>query len=331
MIPLLDTLLFAINAVLPIIALVAIGYLLKRGGLMSPDFARAGNKLVFRLFLPAMLFLNVYNIDTLAAIDLGYIGYVLVFVAVFFLLALPLVITVTRDGARRGALLQGSFRSNFALIGIPLSVSLGGEEGAVIATLLSAALIPLYNVLAVVSLTVFRRDGRVDVKKILTGIVKNPLIQAIALGVLALGVRATFVRTGVAFRLSDITPLFRVLGWLKDLATPLSLLVLGAQFEFSHVAAFKRELICGTALKLVAMPLCGLGLAALLFPTAFTAAHYAAFTAAFATPVAVSSAPMAQEMDGDAALAGQLVVWTTLFSAFAVFICTFILRAVGIF
>ncbi len=327
----INTLLFAINAVLPVIALVAIGYLLKRVGLMSADFARAGNKLVFRLFLPVMLFLNVYRIDAIGDIDLGYVGYVLVFVLLFFLLSLPLVCAVTRDGARRGVLLQGAVRGNFALIGIPLATALAGEGGAAVAALLSAALIPLYNVLAVVALTIFRREGRVDARRILGGIVKNPLIIAITLGVLTLGVRAIFEQTGIAFRLTDIAPLYTVLGWLRDLATPLSLLVLGAQFEFSVIRAIRRELIAGVGLKLVAMPLLGLGAACLLCPSGFGAAHYAAFVAAFATPVAVSSVPMAQEMEGDTALAGQLVVWTTIGSAVAVFVCACVLRAAGIF
>lgn len=326
----IDTLLFAINAVLPVVALVAIGYILKRVGLMTPDFARAGNKLVFRLFLPVMLFLNVYNIDAIGDIDLGYVGYVLLFVLIFFLLSLPTVTAITRDGARRGALLQGAVRGNFALIGIPLATSLAGEEGAAIAALLSAALIPLYNILAVVSLTIFRRDGRVSVRRILGGIVKNPLIGAIALGIVTLAIRAVFERTGVTFRLTDIAPLYKMLGWLRDLATPLSLLVLGAQFEFSHVAALRRELLCGVGLKLVAMPLLGLGCAWLLGGTGFGAGHYAAFVAAFATPVAVSSVPMAQEMEGDTALAGQLVVWTTIGSAAAVFIAACVLRAAGL-
>ncbi len=327
----MDTLIFALEAALPLVATVAVGYILKRVGLMSADFARAANKLIFRLFLPAMLFLNVYNIDAIGDIDPTYIGYVLAFVLAFFFLSIPLVMAVTRDGARRGVLLQGAVRSNFALIGIPLAVSLAGEEGAAVAALLSAALIPLYNVLAVAGLTTFREGERVDVRRILRGIVTNPLIIAIALGVVTLGVRAIFVHTGVGFRLADITPLMTVLKHLSALATPLSLLVLGAQFEFSAIRAVRRELIFGVVMKLVVTPILGLGIAYLFGGDRFSAAHFAAFTAAFATPVAVSSVPMAQEMEGDTALAGQLVVWTTIGSAFAVFVAAYLLRAAGIF
>lgn len=54
-------LLFAINATAPIVLMVLVGYFLKRIGLINPDVAKACNKLVFKVFLPAMLFLNRYT------------------------------------------------------------------------------------------------------------------------------------------------------------------------------------------------------------------------------------------------------------------------------
>ena len=59
----MDSLLFALGAVTPIILVVAVGYFLKRIGLMKPDFAKAANRLVFHAFLPVTLFLNVYHIE----------------------------------------------------------------------------------------------------------------------------------------------------------------------------------------------------------------------------------------------------------------------------
>jgi predicted permease len=169
------------------------------------------------------------------------------------------------------------------------------------------------------------------VKRIVLDILKNPLIISIALGVFVLFCRFGFERAGISFRLSDITPLFTVLGYLSNLATPLSLLVLGAQFAFSAVSSLKREIIFGTLMRTVAVPLLGLGIALAFFGDRFEGAHFAAFVAVFATPVAVSSVPMAQEMKGDTVLAGQLVVWTTLASAFSVFLSSMALRALGIF
>lgn len=327
-----DSLLFAVNAVTPILVTVAIGYLLKRMRFMDEAFTKAANRLVFHVFLPAMLFLNIYRIEDLGDMEPKFILYGVLGLLAIFLVAIPLAMTVTQKNERRGVLVQAAFRSNYALIGIPLAESLFGAEGASIATLLSAVSIPMLNILAVVSLSVFHRAGeRISVRKILIGIFKNPLIRSILLGLFAVVVRAVFVRQGIAFRLSDITPLFTVLDYLSRMATPLALLVLGAQFSFSVIGGMRREILFGTVMRVAIIPLFGLGVAYLAFRDIFNGAHFAAYVALFATPVAVSSVPMTQEMDGDVALAGQLVVWTTLFSVASVFLSAFLLRAAGVF
>ena len=329
----MSSLLFAINATLPIVGTVAIGYLLKKAGFMNEAFAKAANRLVFRIFLPAMLFLNVYTIDAALAQDMRYILYALGMLLAVFALGLVAVVLFTDRPERRGVLLQGIFRSNYALIGIPLAASLFGDAGAAVASLLSAVLIPAFNILAVISLSIFRKEEgqRVHVGGILLDIVKNPLIDAVVLGLCALGVRALFGVWEVDFRLSDIEPLMKVLGYLSSIATPLALLVLGAQFEFSAVGTLRREIIFGTLLRTVAVPLLGVGTAYFFFRDILGGAHFAALVAAFATPVAVSSVPMAQEMGADTALAGQLVVFTTIGSALTIFLASFLLKLGGVF
>ena len=322
---------FALEAVLPIIIVVAIGYLIKRIGLLTTDMAKVTNRLVFRVFLPVMLFLNVYKIENLADIELDYIIYAAIATVLVFALCIPAVILVTKRGERRGALLQACFRSNYALIGIPLAESLFGQTGVSVATVLSAVSIPIFNILAVVSLSVFGKgEQKPSVKKILLGIVKNPLIQSIFLGLAVLGVRTIFLQNGISFRLTEIKPMLTVLDYLSRLATPLALLMLGVQFEFSAVRELKREIIFGTLMRTVIIPVMGLGIAFIFFRH-FGGAKFAALVALFATPVAVSSVPMAQEMGADHTLAGQLVVWTTLVSSVTVFLISFLLKLAGIF
>lgn len=328
----LDSLKFAFNSVSPIILTVAVGYILKKVGLMNADFSKTANKLVFRVFLPTMLFMNVYGIGNIADIDFGYVLYAAVFVLAVFFIAMPAVRLITPRNECRGVLAQSFFRSNYALIGIPLASALFGSEGAIIATLLSAVLIPLFNILAVIALCVFRKGGDMKgIKNVLLGILKNPLIIGIAAGLLTLAIRALFVRYGVSVRLSGIPAVYDTLKYISSLATPMALLTLGAQFEFSAIAELKREIIAGTLVRSLIVPSLALGIAYFAFGDKFNGAHFAAFVAAFCTPVAVSSVPMAQEMDADASLAGQLVVFTTLGSAFSVFIASFILSAVGVF
>ena len=239
------------------------------------------------------------------------------------------VLLFTKENPKRGALLQSVFRANYALVGIPLATSLFGDEGAIAATVLSAFIIPVFNSLAVVGLSIFSSDKKPSVKKILIGIVKNPLIQAIALGFVALGFRALFVKFGVTFRLTDVVPVYKTINNLSSVATPLALLVLGAQFDFAAIPHLKRHIIFGVAARNLIVPLLGLGVAYLI--GAFNGAHFATFVAVFCTPVAVSSVPMAQEMDADVSLAGQLVVWSTLFSALSIFLASYVLKLLGIF
>ena len=328
----MESFVFAVNAVAPIILTVAVGYVLKKIGLMNASLAKSVNKLVFHVFLPVMLFLNIYKIHDITQIELGYVGYVMIMLLAIFLIALPISMLTTKQSERRGVLWQAMFRSNFALIGIPLAVSLFGEQGGIVASLLSAATVPALNILAVISLSVFRKDdGRVGIKNILLDIIKNPLIEGVFLGIVFLCVKALFVRYGIEFRLSDIKPVYTVLGYLSSLATPLALLCLGAQFEFSAVKELRKEIFVGTLVRTAIVPILGIGTAVLLFRSSFSGAHFAAFIAIFATPVSVSSVPMTQEMGGDATLAGQFVVWTTVISAFTIFTVSFLLKAIGIF
>ena len=331
----MDSLIFAFNSVSPIIMTVLIGYILKKFGLMNDDFSRKANKLVFRVFLPVRLFLNIYGIKGgISSVKLDYVIYALIALLVIFALAIPSVILITKKRRCRGALLQGIFRSNYALIGIPLASLIVEEGGEEIATVLSAFLVPAFNILAVIGLSIFNNEGKKpDFKKILLGIVKNPLIIGISAGLLALGIRAVLQNNDISFRLIDIPVVGKTADYLSAIATPLALIVLGAQFEFSAIPTLKNEIISGIIMRSIVVPILGIGVAYLLFKDSdsFGGAQFAALVAAFCTPVAVSSVPMAQEMGADTDLAGQLVVFTTITSGLTVFIASFVLKLVGIF
>ena len=320
---------FALNVTSPIVLMVAIGYILKRMKMVDAGVAKVLNKLVFRVFLPAMLFLNMYKIESLADVDFGFVWYTVIATVVLFGVAILGVILFTNENPKRGALLQSVFRANYALVGIPLATSLFGVEGAIAATVLSAFIVPTFNSLAVVGLCLFSSDKKVNVKNVLIGILKNPLIQSIALGFVALGIRAIFMKWGITFRLSDVEPIYKTLSSLSSVATPLALIVLGAQFELSAIPELKKYIAFGVLARNLIVPVLGIGIAYLF--GCFTGAHFATFVAVFCTPVAVSSVPMAQEMDADVSLAGQLVIWSTLLSAFSIFLASYVLKVLGVF
>ena len=57
----MSNILFSVNAVCPLILMALAGYFLKRVGLIHGELAAGMNRLVFRLFLPCMLYLNIYK------------------------------------------------------------------------------------------------------------------------------------------------------------------------------------------------------------------------------------------------------------------------------
>lgn len=333
----IDAFVFAANAVLPIVLLIALGYILKRIGFIKKEFFDVGNKLTFRVLLPAMLFYNVYNIKSLREVNVYFVLYGLLGVVAIFFVGIGVVCAFTKDSGKRGSLIQSVFRSNYAIIGLPLAESLFGSAGAAAAGVMSAFCVPLFNILGVVTLSIFNNDnqkGKINVKKILLGIIKNPLILGTLAGLAVLGIRELFVMWGWSFRFSDVTFLYKTLESVKSICTPFALIVLGGRFEFSAVKRLRKEIVFGTVVRTVAVPVLGLGGALLLKMTVLpelAGEHFATYVGVFATPVAVASAIMAKEMHADDELAGQLVVWTSLISTVTIFAYVTILRSIGIF
>ena len=321
--------LFALNSIAPLIIIVAVGYFLKKKGIFKAETAKSVNKVVFRVLIPATVFLNIYTIEDIGKIDMTYIGYVAVFTLIVFLLSLWLSGVITKSPDRRGVMSQVMYRSNYALVGLPLVESICGSNGLAEAALLSVVSVSAFNVFAVISLSVFGENKKISIKKIFVDILKNPLIQAIILSGVCLIIRALFIKNGISFRISQIQPLFTAIKYFSASATPIALLCLGAQFEFSAIAGMRREIIWGTLIRTVIVPMLAIGIAYMCFD--FSAGVYAAFIAAFATPVSVSSAPMAQEMGGDSVLAGQLVLWTTVVSSITLVLFIYGLKLLNVF
>lgn len=337
----MDTFLFALNAILPIILLIFLGYFFKKKQFLDEDWFRKGNKLVFKVCLPVLLFINVYNIESFDAIDWSVVVYAELAIFAVFFLGLLLVKLAVPDEKQKGVIVQCAFRSNFAIIGLPLAEALGGTEGVGIAAVLSAFSIPTFNVLAVVSLSMFSKNEngqKVSALDMVKKIVKNPLIIGVVCGLAALGIRAVLPKNAEGlpvFSLSGSLPfLYTALNNVAKICSPLALIVLGGLFDFAAVKELKKQIVIGTATRVVVVPVVVLGLAVLLSRYTdlinFDTAVYPALVALFGSPVAVSSAIMAQEMDNDGVLAGQLVVWTSIASIFTLFFIIAALRGLGL-
>lgn len=330
---LLEIFIFSVNAIMPLICIILLGYFLRRFGFLTKDFLKIGNKLVFRVCLPVMLFNNIVELKSFSGIPWLSVLYVLCIIIVLIVIGF-IIACCTKDPNQKGVMMQCIFRSNFALIGVPLAELIGGSSGVTAAAIMSAFTIPIYNFVAVIVLTIFKEEkAAFSVKKQMVKIAKNPLIIGVLSGILVLVLKITIGTKLSAAFYKDFKFISTTLTYISRSATPLSLLVLGGQFEFSKLKGYKTQIIIGTLGRTVVAPLIGVGLAAILTKTGilnFEPAVFAALISLFATPVAVASAIMAEEMNNDGQLAAQLVVWTSLVSVFTLFGFIFFARMVGV-
>ena len=330
----------AFNALAPVVALILLGYYLKRIGFLTKDFLRNGNQLVFSICLPAMIFTSVYDIDGLEAINWRFVGCCIGILLLIFVLGFVTSILVTKDARKRGVIWQCTYYSNLAIIGLSLANALGGSEAVASISIVTAFAAPMFNVLGVISLSTFvvqANGSKGRFRGVLSSIARNPQILAAVAALCCLVLREVQqVCFGeVLFRLRDQAKfLYTTLNNVKSISTPFALLVLGGQFEFSATKGLLKEIVTATAWKIVISPLIGTSLVVFLSLKAgflnCGIAEYAAVIPIFGSPVAVSSAVMAAAMGSDEQLATQLVVWTSVFSIATIFTQVCILMGFGI-
>lgn len=304
------------NILFPIFAVVALGCFLQAKKITNKSFVAAGSNVLFYVVLPCSLFMNLYNSDFSEIFNPALIAFV-VAAHLLFVLACGLILPrFFPDKSKCGVVVQGAFRGNVLLLGLPLAANMFGASGMGPTALIMAYIIPLYNILGVVTLSVFSGDGCVKWGALLLKIIKNPLVVGTAAAVpfALLGVHLPEM---VAETISDVGAIGSVFG----------LILLGAQIRFPSIRSNAAPIITATVLKLVGFPLLILSCGLLL---GFTDAELGALFIMAAAPASVSSFIMASSMGSDGELAGQMVFVSTLFSMFTLLGGLYALTVLGI-
>lgn len=312
----MENLMISANAVLPMCLVMALGYGTRRLGWLRREEISTINKIAFRIFLPCLLYYNIYCSDLSGSFDPLLMAYAVGGVLLTFGLALGYTLLTEKPPERRGVLIQGMFRSNYVIMGIPVATALLGADQLGTVSILIAVIVPLFNMLAVVVLEVFRGQKPKPLH-ILGQIAKNPLVIGSVLGILTLvaGIRLPHI-------------LEQTIQSVSAIASPLQLFLLGAFFQFSGLKTYRRELVTVSIAKLIVSPGLFLGLGALL---GFRGVAFVSLIGIFASPTAVNSFTMAQQMGGDAELAGDIVVTTSAASILTMFLWIFLFKSLGMF
>lgn len=306
------------NAIAPIFLLMFLGYVLKCLKVCDKKGFDLINKLVFKAFLPTLLFYNIYKTEQANVVDPKLVIFTVVGILSVFIIGYFSVFFLTKENSKRGVMLQGFFRTNFAILGIPLVSYICGEKAEGLASLMVAVVVPMFNILAVIALERFRDgSGKPNILKLLKGMAKNPLIIGCLIGLLfmVLDFKLPYV---IEKAVSDI----------GSISTPLAIIALGAGFEFSGIGGQLKEISIIIIARLILIPLIVLSAAVLC---GFSGEALACLLITFGGPIAVSSFPMVQQMDGDEKLAAQVIVISSALCLFTLFFWIFGINSLGLF
>lgn len=314
----MESLKLSFDAVAPIFLLMLLGYVFKCLKVADKKGFDLINKLVFKAFLPTLLFYNIYKTETASVFDPKLVVFSVIGILCVFIVGYFTVLVITKENPKRGVMLQGFFRTNFAILGIPLVSYICGEQARGLASLMVAIIVPMFNILAVIALERFR-DGseKLNILNLLKGMAKNPLIIGCVIGLIFLGldIKLPYV---IEKSVSDIS----------SIATPLAIIALGAGFEFSGIKGYAKEISIVILARLVVIPVIVIACAVLC---GFSGEALACLLITFGGPIAVSSFSMAQQMDGDEKLAAQIIVISSALCLFTLFLWIFGLNYLGLF
>jgi len=313
-----ESFLYSLNIIAPIFILVVLGFFLKRGNFVNDGFLSVCDKMVFKISLPCMIFQDIAEADAGDMLDLRLIVFCIVGVTASFLLLCLIVPLFLKENPKRGAFIQGAYRSNAAILGITLATNMFGDVGATTVAMVLPFVVVLFNVYAVVILSLYApADVKLSKKALFTRIgktiVTNPLIISIVLALL--------------WKLTGITmPLLadRSLTYLSNMAMPLALISLGANFTVEALHDRIGLAVLSSCCKTMIVPTLAVVSAAFM---GMRGVSLGVVFIMFGGPAAVSSYIMAKQMKADYELASQILLISTLMSLFTLFTGIFILKS----
>ena len=321
----MENLIFSLNATAPVFLMMLLGMLFRRLGWIDEAFASKMNRFVFLVPLPVLVFHDLASAEIGDVWNFRFVAFCFLATAASIAIC-ALLSCLLKEKPRRGEFIQASYRSSAALLGIALTTNIYGDAGLV--PLMIIGSVPLYNVMAVVVLSLTAPDkkkasGQAAIsrkaelwKRTLKGIVTNPIILGILLGLLWSMLRL---------------PLPPILGKtvtnLGDLAAPLGLMAMGATFRLDKAMGQAKPAIAASFIKLVGFCVLFLPLAVRL---GFREEELVAILIMLGSATTVSCYVMAKSMGHEGVLTSSAVMLTTLFSAFTITGWLFLLKSFGL-
>ena len=291
--------------------------LFRKLGWMDEVFAAKMNKFVFLVPLPVLLFEQLATVNFSEVWDIKFILFCFVVTAISITIS-TLISLLWKDRSIKGEFIQATYRSSAALLGIAFIQNIYGTAG--MAPLMIIGSVPLYNIMAVVVLSVFKPGNnsfdKALVKKTLKGIATNPII---------IGIVAGFVWSALKLPMPSI--LHKTVSSIGATATPMGLMSMGATFEMKKATSKMKPTLVAVFMKLVGFCVVFLPMAALL---GFRNEEMIAILVMLGSATTVSCFVMARNMGHEGTLSSGVIMMTTLLSAFTLTMWLDVLRSFGL-
>ena len=312
----MNNLIFTFNVVAPVFLLILLGYILKVRKFINDNFILISSRVVFNVTVPALVFVKLSTTDFRATFDFKQIIFVYLGILLFFLITWFFSTVFSDQGKDRASFIQGSFRSNFAIVGFALISNTFGNHALGKAAILLAFVMPLYNLLAVLALTLpVKKENQIGYKKTLIDIITNPLILATVVAV-----------PFSYFQIPVPEFLMKTIDYLATLTLPLALLGIGGSLNFKTIKKDSKLALFATLIKIVIIPV---SMTYAAFYIGYRGVDLGVLFMLFATPTAIVSFIMADAMGCNSKLAGNIIVMTTLGSVFTISLGIFIMKSIG--
>lgn len=314
----MENLIFSLNATIPVFLLMVLGYILRCFKLTNDAFVKTLNAFNYKITLPVLLFRDISESDFYSVWDTSYVLYC--FLVTLFCITVIWLLTALfyKNKAHTGEFVQASFRGSAAVLGVAFIQNIYGNAG--MAPLMIIGTVPLYNIAAVIILSFTGPNSSglhpAALKKSLRGIVTNPIILGIVLG-MVVSVSGLHLPVILAKSVDSVS----------SLATPLALIGLGAGFEGRKALREIRPTLVCTFIKLLLQPLLFLPLAAYM---GFRDEKMVAILIMLGAPTTVSCYIMAKNMGHEGTLTSSVVVATTFLSSLTITFWLFALRSFGL-
>ena len=303
------------NGILPILLLMLLGYGLRRLHVLDAGAFAALDRLCFRVLIPAMLFVSVYNADFSTAFQPSAMAFVVLAVVGNFLLVFLLVPRWIPAPADAASTVHGLCHTNMAALGIPLIVNLFGQSQLAVYSILMAFASPLVNVLMVFEHLYFQGD-RVKLGKLARNVFTSPYLVGTLAGIACKVLGLHFP----TFAESALTS-------LQSAATPMCLIALGGSFTFRSIRGQAGRVTAIVLSRCVGIPAVVLGIAVAL---GFRRIVLASLLVLFCCPSAAATYSFSTGYCGNPTLASQIVVYTTAVSLFTIFLWLFAFLQLGL-